>query len=186
MIPEAPKDRTERLIRAKAQFLSFLERRLGNRADAEDLLQAAYLKLLDRGDTLRNEDRIIPWFYQVLRNLIADHHRRRGAAARAQERVAAEAATTTSLDDELFRSTCTCVNDVLATLKQEQADLVRRVEMEGEPLHRAAGDLGITPNNASVRLHRARRALREGLQAMCGVCTEHGCLDCGCRRTAAP
>jgi RNA polymerase sigma-70 factor (ECF subfamily) len=180
-----PRERLQVLVRDKERFLGFLERRLGSRADAEDLLQSAYLKLVDQRNMLRDDERLVPWFYQVLRNLIADHRRRRGAAARAQERVAAEAASTTSLDDELFRSICNCANDVLATLKREQADLVRRVEMDGESLHRAAEDLCITPNNASVRLHRARRALREGLQAMCGICTEHGCLDCGCRSPAA-
>jgi RNA polymerase sigma-70 factor (ECF subfamily) len=39
---------------------------------------------------------------------------------------------------------------------------------------------GITPNNASVRLFRAREALRQQLQRSCGTCAEHGCLDCSC------
>jgi len=31
-----------------------------------------------------------------------------------------------------------------------------------------------------VRLHRARKALRERLTASCRACAEHGCLDCSC------
>jgi Sigma-70, region 4 len=81
--------------------------------------------------------------------------------ARMEKTLVLEAeATTTGMDDEL--AICTCVHDVIPALKAEQAELVRRVELGGEPLHQVATDLGITPNNASVRLHRARRSLREG------------------------
>jgi hypothetical protein len=42
----------------------------------------------------------------------------------------------------------------------------------------AAADLGITPNNASVTLHRARGELRTKLVEFCGDCA---CLDnCEC------
>ncbi len=180
-------DRVEALVRSKARFLQFLERRLGNRADAEDLLQTAFLKLVAQGDSLRDEEKLVPWFYELLRNLMVDHYRHRDATARMERSVAAEASSGAILaDQELFEAICTCVNDVLAVLKSEQAQIVRRVELDREPLHRAASDLGITPNNASVRLHRARRALRAGLQTMCGICAEHGCLDCTCRRKERP
>ena len=43
-----------------------------------------------------------------------------------------------------------------------------------------AASAGITPNNAGVRLHRARRALRRQTLAFCRACAEHGCLDCSC------
>jgi len=63
----------------------------------------------------------------------------------------------------LFQAVCACVHDVLAALKPEQAAVIRRAEPDGEPLNRVASHLGITPNNASVRLYRARRALGDAL-----------------------
>lgn len=175
------------LMQSKARFLLFLDRRLGNRADAEDVLQAAFLKLVAHEDSLRDEDKLVPWFYQVLRNLIIDHSRHRSALTRMAESAArAMEARTSEVDGELFRAVCTCVRDVLAVLKSEQADVIRRVEFDEQPLAEVASNLGITPNNASVRLHRARRALPEALKSTCGVCAEHGCLDCSCRHTAPP
>lgn len=41
-------------------------------------------------------------------------------------------------------------------------------------------DLQLTPNNLTVRLHRARQALRDGLEESCGICSQHGCLNCVC------
>jgi RNA polymerase sigma factor (sigma-70 family) len=177
--------RTDVLVQSKVRFLAFLERRLGSRADAEDLLQTAYLRALSAADTVRDEEKVIPWFYQLLRNLVVDHYRRRGATARLQEHLAHETETTAAIDDEeLFREVCRCVKDVSEALKDEYREILLRVELGDEPLPEVASDLGITPNNASVRLHRARRALRTGLQETCGVCTEHGCLDCTCRKSA--
>jgi RNA polymerase sigma-70 factor (ECF subfamily) len=187
MNPGGLDDRVGLLVRSKTRFLQFLERRLGGRADAEDVLQAAFLRLVARGESLRSEEKLIPWFYQLLRNLLVDHYRHRNAMLRLEQGVAAEAETTTSAaDQDLFQAVCTCVNGVLAALKPEPAEMIRRVELAAEPIHRVAEDPGITPNNASVRLHRARRAVRDALRATCGVCAEHGCLDCGCRQAGHP
>jgi RNA polymerase sigma-70 factor (ECF subfamily) len=177
-------DRTDLLVQRKGEFLRFLERRLGSRADAEDLLQESLLKVVAHKAPLRDHKKLVPWFYQILRNLLVDHFRRGAALHRLKDHVAAGTDTTTEMDDELFQATYPCVNDVAATLKPEYGELIRRVELAGEPLHAVARDLGIKPNNASVRLHRARRALRQGLAAMCGACVEHACLDCSCRQGA--
>jgi RNA polymerase sigma-70 factor (ECF subfamily) len=185
MTDETLANRVDVLVQSKARFLKFLERRLGNRADAEDVLQEAFLKLVAHESSLRDEDNLVSWFYQLLRNLIVDHYRHRDAVTRVEQSVAAEtASTTTGVDEALFTAVCKCVQDLIPALKAEHSELVRRVELGEEPLHQVASDLGITPNNASVRLHRARRTLREALQATCGACADHGCLDCGCRGAA--
>ncbi|SLM45275.1 ECF family RNA polymerase sigma factor (fragment) [Nitrospira sp. ND1] len=40
--------------------------------------------------------------------------------------------------------------------------------------------LQVTPNNLTVRLHRARQALRASLEQTCGLCTRQGCFNCTC------
>ncbi len=180
-------ERIDLLVQSKTRFLNFLERRLGSRADAEDLLQTAYLKAFAEAGTIRNEEKVVPWFYQLLRNLLVDHYRRRTAHSRLEEHLAREAETKTEIgEEELLREVCGCVTEVAEALKPEYREILLRVELQDDPLEGVASELGITPNNASVRLHRARRALREALQVTCGVCTEHGCLDCTCRQEKAP
>ncbi|HLC42323.1 MAG TPA: sigma-70 family RNA polymerase sigma factor [Methylomirabilota bacterium] len=174
--------RVEALLLSRAKLLSFLERRLNSREDAEDLLQTALLKVVSRSASLRSEEKLVPWFYRMLRNLIVDHYRQTAASERVK--VAVQTDPALEMDEELFQATCACLHDVNAALKPEYAELIRRVELGGKPLHQVARHLGITSNNASVRLHRARQALREALQATCGACAEHHCLDCNCRKTS--
>lgn len=75
---------------------------------------------------------------------------------------------------------CRCVEPLVDTLKPEYATALRRVELEGAAVKDFAQEAGITPNNAAVRVFRARQALRRQVRESCGTCAEHGCLDCSC------
>ena len=63
-------------------FLSFLERRVGHRETAEDLLQESFARSLDKVP-LEPEESVTAWFYRVLRNGVIDHYRRTGVSDRA-------------------------------------------------------------------------------------------------------
>ena len=186
MSPTDQEGRTALLIQSQAQFLAFLARHLGSRAEAEDLLQTAYLKALTAGETIRDDEKVLAWLYRILRNVLVDAHRHRAATERLEARLIREAPGATVPDEALFHTVCQCVRDLARALKPEYRDILQRVEVEEASLKMAAEALGMTPNNASVRLHRARQALRTALLHMCGTCAEHGCLDCTCRRPASP
>jgi RNA polymerase sigma-70 factor (ECF subfamily) len=173
------------LVENHRHFLSFLERRVGSRAVAEELLQAAFVRTLEKGGELREGESAVAWFYRLLRNALIDHYRKQAAEGRALEREAREA-TEVGPDPELKQAVCACVGELLPTLKREYAELLRQVDLEERSVPEAAAEVGITPNNAGVRLHRARQALKQQLQACCGSCADHGCGDCTCAKAPAP
>ena len=174
------------ILANREQFLRFLERRLGRRDAAEEILQAAYVKAMEKGATVEHEESTIAWFYRLLRNALVDHHRHRAIEERALERHGHEVLLDAEQEDGPLKATvCGCVGALIPALKPEYADVVRRVDLEGVSVHEVALSSGITPNNASVRLHRARAALRKQLELTCGACTEHGCLDCTCSHPKA-
>jgi RNA polymerase sigma factor (sigma-70 family) len=178
-----PSETVVRLLNARDEFLGFLEKRLGDRAAAEDVLQAAYVRSLDAAEHLEQPDSVIAWFYRVLRNAVADRARRRQAEARAVERAALEPSAVE--DEALEREVCACVGRLLPTLKPEYAAALEAVELRHASVAELAASEGITANNASVRLHRARQALRRKLEQTCGACSTHGCVDCTCGDPAA-
>lgn len=171
---------TNALVANHRRFLAFLEKRVGNRAVAEEILQAAYVRTIESETDLSDGEGAVAWFYRLLRNAIVDHYRRRGTEGRALEREAQEAVK--AYEPELKATVCACMHDLLPALKPEYAELVRRVDLEEGSVQDVAASLGITANNAGVRLHRARKALRDGLVRACGTCADHGCLDCSCGR----
>jgi RNA polymerase sigma factor (sigma-70 family) len=168
------------LVDEHRQFLRFLERRLGDRALAEDILQAAFVRGLERAGQLRDDESVVAWFYRVLRNAIVDHHRRVGAGDRRLEAVARELDGADEPPPDERDAICQCVARLVDTLKPEYAAAIRRVELDGVSVKAFAAEAEVTANNAAVRLLRARRALREQVRKSCGTCAEHGCVDCQC------
>lgn len=169
------------LVDNHRRFLAFLERRVGSREAAEDILQDAFVRGLDRAQTLRDPEAVIPWFYRLLRNAVVDHYRRQGAEQRAIQHAAGTADETEPGPDEALRDeVCACVVRLVDTLKPEYAAAIKRVDLEGATVAEFGRESGITATNAGVRLHRAHEALRRQLALSCGTCANHGCLDCAC------
>jgi len=170
------------LVDNYTRFLEFLERRVESRDVAEDILQEAFVRGVDRAPDLPDDESVTAWFYRVLRNAVTDHYRRRSARERAHAYAAGIAPQAEPpLDAEMFDAVCGCVNGMVDSLKHEYADAIRRVDLDGVPVRDYAREIGITASNAGVRLHRARSALRSQLVRACGTCSEHGCLDCRCK-----
>ena len=71
-------------------------------------------------------------------------------------------------DAEMESAVCACMKDLIGTLKQEYADILGKAELDLIPIDTIAQEAGITPNNAMVRLHRARKALHARLVESCG------------------
>jgi alpha-N-arabinofuranosidase len=166
------------------EFLDFLEHRVGNRAEAEDILQEAFVKGVERLGALRDGESASAWFYRVLRNAVVDHYRRRGSASRALDAFAHELEDQVEPGVEVQDAVCACVRTLSATLKPEYAQALQRIEVDGLSVSGYAAELGIRAGNAAVRVHRAREALRRRVVASCGTCAEHGCLSCTCQATA--
>jgi RNA polymerase sigma factor (sigma-70 family) len=170
------------LVDNHRQFLAFLERRVGSRALAEDLLQEAFARGLDKVEHLRSEESAIAWFYRVLRNAVIDSHRRRASASRGIEAFAAELEQQPDPSADLRGAVCQCVGALAETLKPEYASALKRIEVDGLAVKDYALEAGISSSNAAVRVFRAREALRKQVARSCGTCADHGCLDCTCDR----
>jgi RNA polymerase sigma-70 factor (ECF subfamily) len=169
------------LVENHRQFRAFLEQRVGNPADAEEILQTAFLKTVERGDAIRDEESAVAWFYRLLRNALIDYYRHRGAEDKALIRAAGFSQELAESEPEVERAICQCMHHLLPTLREDYATLLRRIDLGDASVTELAAETGMTPNNVRVKLHRARIALRRQLVRSCGSCTEHGCLDCTCR-----
>ena len=168
------------LVESRQDLLSFLRGRLGNREEAEDVLQRFSLRALERVAQLRNTHTVRGWLGRILASTIVDHQRQ---AARTRRReVPMEQTNIESLavapDVELDGVVCNCLYKLLPTLKPEYAEVIWRADILGEPRDRIAASLGTTLNNITVRIHRGRQALKKRLEEMCLTCPVHGFLDC--------
>ena len=167
----------ETLLAHHREFLRYVERRVGDRALAEEILQDAFVRSLDRAEEVRES--AVGWFYRVLRNAVVDLQRRQAAMHRRLDAFAAELVSEQE-STELTAVACRCVGELAATLEPAYAEALQRIEVEGMPVAEYAQAAGISASNAGVRVFRAREALRKQVARACGTCAEHGCFDCTC------
>lgn len=170
------------LLAQESTFRAFVRRRLSDEALAEDVLQQSLVRAVERHHTLDQTDNVVRWFYSILRNAIVDTYRSRAADTRKTDAFLKELVATgedqTPAPDELHPTICACLQRLLPNLRPAYAELLRRIDLQGESPAAVARALQVTPNNHTLRLHRARQALRTSLEQTCGLCTKHGCLNC--------
>lgn len=169
------------LLAHRGEFLDFVAARVEGRAAAEDLVQEAMTRAIESVKKLRSGEAVLAWFYRILRNAVIDSYRRRSTSIKGLERLSSE--PTVDEEPETPQRVCQCVSHLAQDLKPEYAQTLHRVEVEGTPVKALAEELGITANNAAVRLFRARESLRKKVMATCRACAEAGCMDCTCTQS---
>ncbi len=132
---------------------------LRNSSDADDLVQDCLLKALDRIDTLRTESDLRSWLFTIMHNLYVNRWRR----MKLRTRIAAENAEP-DLAVPPSQQASVEIQDVLrglASLPEEQRQIVLLVAVEGFQYGEVAAMLGIPVGTVMSRLSRARDRLRE-------------------------
>jgi RNA polymerase sigma-70 factor (ECF subfamily) len=148
-------DARERFEALAADVVEPIRRFLARRTDpdtAEDVLAETLLVCWRRVDEV--PDLPLPWVYAVARNCLNNASR----ASRRQERVAARLAAEPTAPEPADDP---ALHEALAALRPEEAELIRLWAWEQLTPAEIATVLGITPNAASIRLHRARGKLRD-------------------------
>ena len=180
----AASDRAVRAALAESydRLRNYLRKRLGARAEAEEVLQAFVLRALERSADIRDADSVRGWLSRVLATAMADFHRQRSRSKTREVPFAAELNDRLAIDQDTGMDSvvCECLYAHLPLLKAEHAEVIRRIDLAGETRESVAAEIGATVNNLTVRLHRARQALKDRLEDTCVACLEEGFLDCRC------
>jgi RNA polymerase sigma-70 factor, ECF subfamily len=127
----------------------------GNSADAEDVLQTVFLRILNQGEQSDSLQLPVAYFRRAAVNAAIDLLRRRVSHAEASldETTPPEAQETPALLKEQLRR-------ALATLDQNDASLFLLRHVEGFTNGELAEMLGLDKGSIAVRLHRIRQALQ--------------------------
>lgn len=114
------------LLGSHRRFLAFLTPRVKTPQDAEEILQAAFGKVIERQPSV-DEKMAIPWFFRLLRNALTEYYRRNAAEQRALDN--RFAAMDEACEEELERTICQCLGELIPTLKREYAELLVRIDL---------------------------------------------------------
>ena len=127
--------------------------------DAEDAVQAAFIRALERIGQLRPGSRFGPWFYRVLRSTCLNLRRRE--MLRTHSELTDTAASRDDPHREFERNHARGrVLEALERLPERQRTAVMMYDLEGYDHAEIAGILGIAVGTSRANLHHGRHALR--------------------------
>jgi len=140
---------------------------LRNAHDAEDAVQSAFIRALERIDQLKPGSPFGPWFYSVLRSTCLNLRRRE--ALRTHDEIPVSAAGGRDPERDLQAGlTRESVLVALGELPEMQRLAITLYDLEGYT-HQEIGEiLGIAVGTSRAHVHHARRALRRLLGPVAG------------------
>lgn len=147
-----------------AKLKQFILKHVANEANAEDILQDVFLKIHTHIDSLRAEDKLQSWIYQIARNAIYDYYRNQKITTGLPETFhLPEEPSSTDAERELapyIKAMVDCLPEVY-----RQALIL--TEYQGLTQRELADQLGLSFSGAKSRVQRAREKLKALLLECC-------------------
>ncbi len=169
----------EMLVRATyAESYTLAYRLTGDEEDARDVVQESYLRAYRGLKRFRGDAQFTTWLYRITANCASTHLGRR---ARHRHDELADDAPLADTDPDVdpaartdARATRERLTDALRGLPPRLRAVVVLRDVYDLPHEAIAAELGISESAAKVRLHRARKKLRENLFPLRGEQGEGG------------
>jgi RNA polymerase sigma-70 factor (ECF subfamily) len=146
------------------ELRGWLRHRLGNAAQADDLLQDLFLKALRQGERFCAIDNARAWLFEVARNLLADQLRVARDMVELPEDLAATGDETDTVD-----TLTTCLPRVLSELSADDREAITLCDLQGMAQAEFAKAKGLSLSAAKSRVQRARVRLRARMSQVCQV-----------------
>ncbi len=164
-------DEYERLI------YNYLFRMTQNETEAEDLAQETFIRVQRKLSTFRGEASLSTWIYRIATNISLDHFRRKDTQQakaalpleEAKPNIVLWVDETPSSPEQLAAQSemSTCVDGYIERLPPDYRAALILHDMQGLKNREIAEVLDCSLNTVKIRLHRARKKLKESLDAGC-------------------
>jgi RNA polymerase sigma-70 factor, ECF subfamily len=142
--------------RVSPQLHRFLQLQTANRADADDLLQEAWLRIHRVRHTYRPGRPLLPWIYAIARRVRVDHYRkalRTGIREQPLEDLSETAVAEAPQAEEL--------EELLAPLSEGQREVLEMLKVAGMSLQEVAQATSCSVGSVKQQVHRAYEKLRQ-------------------------
>jgi RNA polymerase sigma-70 factor, ECF subfamily len=158
-------DAFDQLYRRYQQRLErFCLKRLGDRHEAEEVAQEAFVRALTALPRFEGERRFYPWVSVIASRLCVDTHRRRARAVPTRE------VDTGFVDGEderiLAASDVELLSKAVAQLGPRHREVLQFREVDGWSYERIADHYGVTLGTVESLLFRARKALKREFESL--------------------
>lgn len=144
--------------RRAGEVHGFLTRMVGDRSQAEDLLQTTFLSVVRSADRYQRGSPVMPWLLTIAGNAARDALRHRAYGVVVSDPEAPDVGVESAPSDPFARKK---IEQAFAALPTPQREAVVLHKLHGWSFEQIAQRFGITSTAARIRAHRGYEKLRE-------------------------
>lgn len=136
--------------------------------DADDVVQSVMVKLLEHRGAI-GPDSVRAWLFAVTRNAVSEYYRQRRPSVDLDTFGDIPENDIADPADRTIGDLTDCLVPMLRTLGASDAEVLRRIDLEGEAQTTLATTLGVPLSTLKSRVQRARIKLRAAFDACCAI-----------------
>jgi len=153
-------------------------------ADADDIVQSVMVKLLERRGEIE-ADSVRAWLFTVTRNAVAEYYRQHRPSVDLDSFGDIADADMSDPADRTIAALTDCLEPMFRTLGESDADVLRKVDLDGIPQITLAATMGMPLSTLKSRVQRARTKLRAAFDGCCAIERARGGAPIGVERGPA-
>ena len=162
------------VVRERSRLGNFIRKRVGNAAEAEDILQDVFFEFVEEYRLPESIEQASAWLFKVARNRIIDRFRKKKEVALSETGDEEEYWLDLALpspeagpEAEYARTVLlNALHDAMGELPEAQRTIFVEHELEGRTFKEMSAESGIALSTLLSRKHAAVRLLRERLQTV--------------------
>lgn len=149
----------------KKELFGFVRKHIKDEDNAKDIHQEILIKIFTHHHTLKNQESLKSWIYQIARNSIKDHLRRSKIhLSEMNDNLKDEELLHTKEDDLL-----PCIKPFIKQLRPSYKQAIEFTDLGNNTQKELAEKLNISYSGAKSTVQRARHQLRELFNQCCNI-----------------
>lgn len=148
-------------------LLLFIQSRVKDKTIAQDLLQDVFIKIHLNLSHLKQEKSLLPWIYQIARNVITNHYRSPRLHVVSQKAEIPDTETA-SLPADFMN----CMSAFLHKLPKKYKQALVLTDLGNQDQKQLSKQLNLSYSGAKSRVQRARRLLRSYFEDCCQIVSD--------------
>jgi len=146
------------------ELFNFVNQKVKDADLAQDIVQDVFIKVFTKIDSLKNQDKVVAWIFQITRNEINTHFRKQTSKQQTNNSI-----SELTLNDNYNTEFSKCILPMIETLPEIYQQALLLTEIEGVSQKELALKLQISYSGAKSRVQRGRELLKISLKSCCKI-----------------
>jgi len=155
-----------KVLKIRENLLNFINSKIKNNTISEDILQDVLVKVMTKVNTLKDEEKLISWVYQITRNEINTYFRKsKNTNTNEFSGLVADVSDEANLNKEF----ASCISAMIADLSPKYKEAITKVDINGMSQKEFSTQMNISYSGGKTRVQRARNMIKESLVSCCSI-----------------